>query len=358
MAVTFIVVSIFVTALGTISVTDRNNTTDTSSSDVTGTATTPVVNSPTSYRKLDQKSTPVPHPPEVANTNMLSSDVNTSDLPYVKWGIWNSTTSVEEIFARFVSSNRSRNISRSMFTNIGVFGSIIPETAETKLLTLATAADTDQIIYIYIEYATNAFFTLELVMRMLSCPTTVRHLFCFQNVIEIIVLSSLYLYGILQVVLDEDYHDDIGILLYLQMLRVIRLLRLLDNVTAYRVLCYTMKVGKKDMFIMLLYLFVGVLLFSNMVYLVERSEDFPSIPATWWWSVVTMTTVGYGDMVPKTPAGKTIGAMCALSGVFMFSLIIPIFVNTFLSIYRYADVEYPAIIELKEDTDDAKKDSV
>ncbi|OWF44012.1 Potassium voltage-gated channel subfamily S member 1 [Mizuhopecten yessoensis] len=249
-----------------------------------------------------------------------------------EWSTWNETVSDN----MFINASR-RPFVRRMFA--GAFDTVIPEAAQTKLLTLSTATNTEQCVYIYIEYASNAFFSVELLLRLFSFPWTPRNVFCFQNIIEMIVLAAVYIRGLMYLILAEDYHDDIDFLLYVQMLRVLRLLRLLENVTAYRVLCYTLKVGKRDMFIMLLYVLIGVLFFSNVMYVVERREDFPSIPATWWWSVITMTTVGYGDMIPKTAVGKIIGTICALSGVFMFSLIIPIFVNTFLSLYQFADVQ-------------------
>lgn len=219
-----------------------------------------------------------------------------------------------------------------------VIDTILPEAPTAKLLTLETATDVEQMVYMYIEYATNVFFTAELFLRLLCCPRSRKHIFSFQNIIDMIVLAAVYTRSLLYLCYLEDYQNDIDVLLYLQMLRVLRLLRLLENVTAYKVLCYSMRVGKKDIFLMLLYVLIGVLFFSNFIYFVERNEDFPSIPDAWWWSLVTMTTVGYGDMVPKTFLGKIIGSICAISGVFMFSLIIPIFVNTFLSIYQYAEV--------------------
>jgi voltage-gated potassium channel Kch len=56
----------------------------------------------------------------------------------------------------------------------------------------------------------------------------------------------------------------------------------------------------------------------------------------WWWSIVTMTTVGYGDIYPKSVVGRILGGLCALYGVLMFSMTLPIFVNTFHTVYQYA----------------------
>ena len=62
---------------------------------------------------------------------------------------------------------------------------------------------------------------------------------------------------------------------------------------------------------------MGVLLFSTLGYYAEKNEPdsmFGSIPGSFWWAIITMTTVGYGDVFPVTIFGKIIAAICAVSG--------------------------------------------
>lgn len=62
---------------------------------------------------------------------------------------------------------------------------------------------------------------------------------------------------------------------------------------------------------------------SSAMYLVEhpaQPEAFPSIPETMWWGVITLTTVGYGDVVPVTGLGQLVGAVVAILGIGMFAL--------------------------------------
>ena len=66
----------------------------------------------------------------------------------------------------------------------------------------------------------------------------------------------------------------------------------------------------------------------------EGPNQFDSVVAGFWWSLVTMSTVGYGDYVPKTPLGKVVGGMCALTGILVISLPFPLIITNFNKFMR------------------------
>ena len=88
---------------------------------------------------------------------------------------------------------------------------------------------------------------------------------------------------------------------------------------------------------LVLFISIAGLLFSSLCYFIEREEEktkYTSIPNAFYWVVITMTTVGYGDMAPTTGLGKLIGTLCAISGVLVMSLPIPIITENFEKFYK------------------------
>ena len=79
-----------------------------------------------------------------------------------------------------------------------------------------------------------------------------------------------------------------------------------------------------------------------------NKEKFRSIPDTFWYTVVTMTTVGYGDCVPVTVAGKFIGSVCAVSGVLTIAMVVPIIITNFEFFYKRDLINNTQQREVKE----------
>ena len=158
-----------------------------------------------------------------------------------------------------------------------------------------------------VELITSIYFIVELMVRFYSCPNRIRFLTSILNIFDVILIISQILRYVLEFVYKDTQrgllHTEYEILVYVQIFRVIRLFHVIKNVTAFQVLKYSLIIGTKDLGIMLMYVLVAMTLLGNFIYFME-GDNFPTIYDSFYWSIITMTTVGYGDMSPKSSIGK------------------------------------------------------
>jgi len=169
------------------------------------------------------------------------------------------------------------------------------------------------------------------------------------------MLSPLVLIDLLSIL---PFYLSIFFALDLRFLRVLRLLRIFKltrysgaMTTMLSVLHEEMSALSAAAFI----LFILLVLASSGIYLIEHDvqpEAFGSIPAAMWWSMVTLTTVGYGDVTPITPLGKFFGALVSLIGVGVVALPTGILASGFANAFRRRRVSY------KQEIDFALEDGV
>lgn len=119
-----------------------------------------------------------------------------------------------------------------------------------------------------------------------------------------------------------------------------RLYKLTRHSPGLKILIQTFRASAHVLSLLVFFLVLGVVVFASLVYYAERTQQnrdnhFTSIPVGLWWTIVTMTTVGYGDMAPKTYLGMFVGSLCAVTGVLTIALPVPVIVSNFGLFYSH-----------------------
>ncbi len=195
------------------------------------------------------------------------------------------------------------------------------------------------------------WFSFELIVRFFACPSKPAF---FKNMMNTIDVVSIIPYFItLGTEMAEDPDDgkeakgggggggeqatSLAILRVIRLVRVFRIFKLSRHSKGLQILGQTLKASMRELGLLIFFLFIGVILFSSAVFFAEAEEKdsfFTSIPEAFWWAVVSMTTVGYGDMYPVTIGGKIVGSLCAIAGVLTIALPVPVIVSNFNYFYH------------------------
>ncbi|XP_058486631.1 potassium voltage-gated channel subfamily A member 10 [Solea solea] len=205
----------------------------------------------------------------------------------------------------------------------------------------------------FMSYVTDPFFIVETICIIWFCfEVGVRFVVCpsksdfFNNIMNIIDIVSIIPYFVtlgteLATTPDDDVNAgqnmSLATLRIIRLVRVFRIFKLSRHSKGLQILGQTLKASMRELGLLIFFLFIGVILFSSAIYFAEVDEpqtQFVSIPDGFWWAVVTMTTVGYGDMCPITMGGKMVGTLCAIAGVLTIALPVPVIVSNFNYFYH------------------------
>lgn len=183
-------------------------------------------------------------------------------------------------------------------------------------------------IFVSIEFFSVMVFSVEYGLRVWSCVENpkyrnrltgrLRYMSSTMAIIDLLAILPFYLTFVVAY-LPFD-------LIFLRVIRLFRLFRLLKvarYLKALNLISDVLRERKEQIYLSVMFIVFLLIMISTMMFYVEHDaqpEVFSSIPASMWWGIETLTTVGYGDMLPQTPLGRLLGGMIAVLGIGLFAL--------------------------------------
>jgi len=164
-------------------------------------------------------------------------------------------------------------------------------------------------LFTRLEWIFTVLFTLEYIARIISIGKPIKYIFSFYGVVDLISLLPTYLALIFPPAFSlVDIRT-------IRLLRIFRILKLTRYMRASRILAEAIKNSGAKIGVFLLVVLTIVIIAGTLMYLIEGEEyGFNNIPHSIYWAIVTLTTVGYGDISPSTPLGQVIASIIMIMG--------------------------------------------
>lgn len=163
--------------------------------------------------------------------------------------------------------------------------------------------------FYYAEFFITIIFTIEYILRIICVKDREEYIFSPLGVIDFLSIIPFY------ISLFFPIWHFVAIIRMLRMLRIFRIFNLADYMHDGRFIVSALRQSSRKIYIFLLFMVIFIIMIGSLMYLIEDGKNgFSSIPQSVYWAVVTITTVGYGDISPATPLGKMLSIVVMLCG--------------------------------------------
>jgi voltage-gated potassium channel len=164
-------------------------------------------------------------------------------------------------------------------------------------------------LFAWIEWGFTFIFAVEYLLRLYCSPKPLRYAFSFYGLVDLLAIVP----GILAIYYSDAQY--LMIVRVVRMLRIFRVLKLSPYLKQGNYLLAALRGSRQKIIVFLLSVSTLVTVFGTLMYVVEGPEHgFKNIPTGIYWAIVTLTTVGFGDIVPKTGIGQVLSAMVMITG--------------------------------------------
>lgn len=193
--------------------------------------------------------------------------------------------------------------------DIVLIGAILASVAVVVLDSVATIGGRHGALFDALEWAFTALFTAEYLARLACVRRPWRYARSVFGVIDLLALLPTWL-----ALFAPELHALIDVRI-LRLLRIFRVLKMSAYMAEYRALGAALRASRRKILVFLSFVLMVVLVMGTLMYVVEGAANgFTSIPVGIYWAITTMTTVGFGDITPKTDLGRTIASLMMLLG--------------------------------------------
>ena len=161
----------------------------------------------------------------------------------------------------------------------------------------------------YLEWFFTVLFSIEYILRILCVRQKRKYVLSFYSIIDFLSIVPTYLSFILP---GSQY---LLVIRSLRILRIFRVLKLVQYVDEANLLKQALRTSARKIFVFLFTVLTMVIIMGSLLYVVEGAANgFTSIPRSIYWAIVTLTTVGFGDIAPQTALGQTLAAIIMITG--------------------------------------------
>jgi voltage-gated potassium channel len=160
-----------------------------------------------------------------------------------------------------------------------------------------------------LEWIITILFSIEYILRIISIKKPLSYIFSLYGIIDLLSTIPKYL----SFIIVGSHH--LAALRALRLLRVFRILKLTRYIGASNTLVIALKASKTKIAVFLFFIVILCIILGTIMYIIEGQENgFTNIPKSIYWAIVTLTTVGFGDITPQTPFGQFIASIIMILG--------------------------------------------
>ena len=166
-------------------------------------------------------------------------------------------------------------------------------------------------IFVWLEIVVTVVFTLEYILRIATWPKPLSYIFSFWGVIDLVTILPLYVMWMWPE-MSLNYVFAWRAMRAIRCLRILKLLRFMPSLNIFWVAVVS---ARHQLILFYSFIAIVMVIFGSLMYLIEGPEyGFTTLNASVYWAIVTITTVGYGDITPHTPMGRVLASLLILIG--------------------------------------------